>query len=115
YLSYVDVSCRLARPFRVRWLYGFGCLKADVPPGMVHNYDALIEDADGRVVFDSREAGTFSASLWGSRLRVLQWINAADDSVLRLVQHIAWNEDEVPRNWPIYLTPDNGQLDERVS
>lgn len=115
YLSYNDQTCNFARPFRIRWLYGFGCLKALVPPGMVHDYDAVIEDADGKVVFDSRDATSFASNLWGTRLRVLQWINEDTDSVLRLVQHIAWNQDETPQNWPVYLEPENGQLDERVS
>jgi len=115
YLSYFDPTCEFVRPFRIRWLYGFGCLKAFVASEIVHDYDALIEDANGAVVFDSREATSFTASLWGNRLRVLQWLNTETDSVLRLVQHIAWNPDEDPQNWPIYLEPINGQLDERVS
>lgn len=115
YLSYKDETCNFQRPFRIRWLYGFGCLKEFVPGEIVHDFDALIEDANGKVVFDSREATSFKASLWGTRLRVLQWIDADNDTVLRLVQHISWNEDETPQNWPVYIEPVNGQLDERVS
>jgi len=119
YLSFTDIPCSFVRPFQVLWLYGFGCGKADkndidaVAP--VHDYDVLIVDSSSEVVFDSREADSFVYSLWGDRLRVLQWTNTVTDSVLRLVQHIAWNEDETPRNWPVFFYPKNGRLDDRVS
>jgi hypothetical protein len=115
YLSYGDAGCEFKRPFRVRWLYGFGCLKMMVPIDVVHDFDALIEDAEGRVVFDSRDANAPAVNLWGNRLRVLQWTNTETDSVLRLVQHVAWNADETPQNWPVFIHPINGQLDDRVA
>jgi hypothetical protein len=113
FLSYKDDTCGYTLPFRIKWLYGFGCQGAYVPVGHKYAYDLLIEDAEGVVVFDSREATSFHQQAWGSRLLVLQWETA--EEVLRVVKFLAWSQEETPRDYPLYFEPVNSTLDDRVA
>lgn len=112
-------------PFRIAWLYGFGCRPAAPPPWAptpTHVADVLIIDATGRTVFDSTlavsstlspEAG-FAMKDWGDRLRIYEWIT--DSAVCRIVVHTKWDPDlsPAPRDYPIHLIPLVATLDERA-
>ena len=105
--------CLYTRPFQIAWLYGFGCQKANVEGvDPVHDFEMAINDAEGRPVFDSREASEYSVVSWGNHLQVIQW--KTEEAILRVVRFLGWNEDETPRNWPIYFEPSESRLDDRT-
>jgi len=112
-LSYRDDYCAYTRPFRLARLWGFGCGPVAEGELAVHTRDVLVEDAEGRTVFDTREAETFETFAWGERLAVCRW--TAADIVLALVYYTAWNPDDTPTDFPYVLEPASAVFDERVS
>ena len=128
-------------PFRIYWLYGFGCEPAPFPipaaggsaswssvcsesaqatPGCmpipVNAHDIVVVDAENRIVFDSTVMGvTYSARDWGDRLRIVTWQHPTD-ACCTVVYHTAWPPDETPtpRNYPVYFFPQNATLDART-
>jgi hypothetical protein len=80
-------------PFRLAWMYGFGCDPSTIPansssslseslgsestdefpPIPTHGIDIVVFDDDGRTVFDSTTAEDFTARDWGPRLRIYNW------------------------------------------
>lgn len=113
YLIFRDDSRTIEKPLRIAWLYGFGCTSVAVPITPEHVYDLLIVDANDVTVFDSREADAPDVRDWGTRLKIATFVK--DDSVLRVVWHVSWNQDEEPVDYDLYIAPTNGILDERVS
>jgi len=120
-------------PFRVAWMYGFGCKPSTVPgdnssssmslgsesvvtfpPSPVHDVDIVVFDADDRVVFDSTTADTFTSRDWGPRLHIFTW--STGGLTCRLVRHTKWSRDRHPRprNYPIAFLPENATLDART-
>ena len=124
YLYYTDPACRFKLPFRIAWIYGFDCRHADAPFFPVHSVDMEIVDATGKTVFDSREANAPTLSDWGDRLRVIQWVATDNQSILRAVQHTAWDTEStinvvgcgVPLPFYSYIEPqgDEATLDTRT-
>lgn len=114
YLSYEDLRGEFHPPFSLAWLSGFGCLPAALAtgrPDRVHARDVIVEDALGRVVFDSTLADDYQERPWGNRLLVIQWTTAT--GVCRVVQHIAWSEDDVPVDYLSTIEPRSSVLDPR--
>lgn len=119
-----------AQPFRLAWLFGFGCLPTTIPaadeslgtssssaatfpPTPEHTQDLLVLDANDRVVFDSTQSTAFAERAWGSRLHLYLWESAG--TTCRLVTHTAWsrNDNPTPRDYPVEFAPENGELDAR--
>lgn len=114
YLAFEDTAAGFVRPFSVAWLYGFGCLTGEEPSfDPVHDVDMCIVDAEGSVVFDSRNADEPQISDWGTRLQIIQWIKGSE--VLRVVRYMSWTEDEVPEDFDYYIyEPADAELEERT-
>jgi hypothetical protein len=113
-LSYDDPHLTYTRPLRVAWLYGFGCLRAEIMHGLVNDQDMAIVDADGRTIFDTTAADTFTATPWGERFMVYRWTSV--QAVLAVTVYTTWTHKESPRRFPVYYEPAGltGILDERV-
>jgi len=114
-LYYQDTDCTFVRPFYIEWLYGFGCVAAAETYTPVHDRDMRIIDANGALVFDTRNATDYAVTAWSSRIDVTVWQDTASDTVLRVANFTTWTEDETPRDWDVSIDPTDGQLDERVS
>ena len=113
YLRYTDRYCQLTAPFRISWLYGFGTRPAADPTGGVHQYDMQIVDANDNVVFDSRDAYSFTINTWTPSKLILEWVTA-DDEILRIVIYRTWTISDTPRNWDRYFEPAESTLDPRT-
>ena len=118
FLSYEDPGdyggTEYVLPFRIRYIYGLGCLTSTPPSGVSpsHDVDIIIEDANGVTVFDSTTGTvTYQKSTWSSRLDVYEWTK--DSQVLRLVVHTEWPEDGTPsaRHYDLHLVPAQAVLD----
>jgi len=115
YLAYEDRACQLQRPFHVYWLYGFGSIVAPPPPGVpapTHIFDILIVDDDGVEVFDSTAASSFELADWGADLQIIEWKTAT--AVARVVRRRTEASNAPVTNFPDNISPDNGELDERI-
>ena len=115
YLAYEDPILEHPLPLKVAWLYGFGCLDVGAPAGRptpTHDYDLIVEDANGEVVFDSTVATSYTTKDWGDRLRIIEWQTV--DKVCRLVIHIAWSPEDSPIDYAENFEPENGTLDART-
>lgn len=102
-------------PLHVAWLYGFGTdpvLPFPGRPTPVHNYDLVVEDDEGNVVFDSTLASNYTTKEWDGRLRIIEWTNT--DAVCRCVIHTQWTPEDVTdgldRTYDDNIQPANGQL-----
>lgn len=143
-LSDYSASPAFERPFRIKWLYGFGCVLPDfdIPtsadtssscgvsdtsstgvfesvclPVPQHDHDILIVDRNGRHVFDSTQSGiTYSSRSWGDRLHVVSW-QTDYDNVVTLTYHTMWNDNDYPepREYPLYFFPENAVLQSRTT
>lgn len=102
-------------PFKIAWLFGFGCEAAEWPDFVtaeaLHAADVVVHDADDRLVFDST-AGSHKSQPWSDRLAVHEWQTAT--AVCRLVVHTAWSPKDTPRNYDVHITPERGELDGRT-
>jgi len=113
YLSYLDNESQFVFPLRVAWVYGFGCTTVSVPITPLHTYDMRVVDANDDVVFDTTVAGTtMRHRLWGSHLRVVEWVQ--EDQLLRVVQHLSWRDAEAPRDFDIYEETPTAYLDNQT-
>lgn len=111
HLTYRDDDNQYVRPFSFQWVYGLGTTPAVSPIGTPpHAVDVLIEDAEGRTVFDSRTM-TFTSREWGTRLVLYEWLGS--DNILRMVQYASAGKDDAAVNLPVYLEPTDSRLDER--
>lgn len=124
YLAYEDQSRVYELPFKVTYMYGFGCIPKGKPAGTpvtTHNADVVIKDANDLTVFDSTTASRFARKDWGDRLEIIEW--ESDLAVCRFVLHTAWPGESSqslglepsPKNYPIHIVPDNAVFDERVT
>lgn len=115
YLYYVDSICGLTPPFRIDWLSCFGTEAASRPDSVCrcNPYDLRIIDRNDQPVFDTREATLTRNVMWGSTLRVVEWVTD-DGSILRVVKFEGWDPNRTPRNWPEYLEPTSAILDPRT-
>lgn len=107
-------------PFRIWWLHGVGTTLAArraYTPTPAHAVDVMIVDARNCVVFDSTQAGDFTDSAWGDRLRVCTWQSAA--GYLSLAYHTCWGETAapgvVPTEYADNIYPTSAVLDERTT
>lgn len=113
YLAFQDDDCEFVPPFRIQWLFGFGCAEGDVPDGdMPHLFDMLIVDDADEPVFDTRTANEPEIVTWGTRLEVIQWVK--NQEILRVVRFLKWQSEDEPRNWPYYQEPEGALLDART-
>lgn len=119
YLEYVDPAdyddsvAPFPFPFRIKWLYGCGLRQVNVPRnlGGRHSAAICIVAADGRVVFDSRNAPNYFARNWSNRLRIYAWTFPPPHTpsiVCRLVTHHVIAED-----FPIWIEPQSAEIDIR--
>jgi hypothetical protein len=102
-----EESCSFPYPYQIAWMSGFGTAMIARPEGVpvpTHPYDVGITDSEDNVVFDSTLAGTtYKSAPWGNRLLVSEWLQ--EDRVLRIVHHIAWENDEDVVEYPLYIVP----------
>lgn len=117
WLSYEDDTCAYALPLRVAWLAGFGSnpvANQSGRPTPSHDYDMVIEDADGVVVFDSTTADDYAEVPWGdgSRLRTLEW--KTENAVLRTTAHMALPDDLLFSDYDTYIEPSSSDLSARA-
>jgi len=103
-------------PLRIKWLYGFGAdAPIGTPPTVTHAYDIEIVDDLGNTVFSSIADGTtFKEEAWGTRLKVLTWIQLGQHQQLTVVIHTEWSPEDVPITYPIYWEPVSAVLDART-
>jgi len=115
YLSYDDPDCEYALPFRIAWMAGFGSLDVPEPPGFptkVHKKDLLVVDANDKVVFDSTKAIDYVEIPWAGRLESIEW--TTNNKICRVTRHTAFKPGDTPIFYDTFITPENGQLDERT-
>jgi len=116
YLSYDDPRCQLAQPFHVFWLRG---LDDVADPADEHTHDMVLKDANDAVVADTRGEGvTFQSRAWGTRLKILEWVDWTNRWVLRVVYHTAWQQEDIDDGLSVEydheIFPTNGRLDPRT-
>jgi len=132
---HLEYTGTFARPLRIAYLRGFGCLDNGLPDGIPeqrgaeeswqeeHSYDAVIVDDNDEIVFDSRDSvydendspnSGFVERNWGPRMKILEWRN--EDSLLRFVIHTKWSPDgePEPQQYAYHIVPVNGVIDERA-
>jgi len=124
YLSYWDRLCELVFPFHIVWMYGFGSNVVAAPGGWptpTHDYDIIIHDDNGTVVFDSTAMEDFKETDWPStnpRLKILEWSDEGAIEVCRLTFHTEWAQEDIDgglsRDYDLYIEPENGELDART-
>lgn len=114
YLGYEDAGCEFVRPFRIKWLAGFGPAVVARPGGVpapVWPFDMAIVDANDAVVFSTVTATSFTETPWGDRFFVMEWRNGRD--ILRVARYakseslLFWNTIET------YIVPTLSTLHER--
>jgi len=107
YLAYVDDDYDYELPFQIRWMCGFGSNPVAPPFAPVHLFDMLIEDASGRVVFDSRLGDAPTHEFWSADRLIIQWQHG--DNTLRAVRYQLQIAD-----FDTYFEPIDAVLDNRV-
>lgn len=111
YLVYHAAPTAFRPPFRIAWLYGFGCYPVNIPVSTAHAHDLVVMDAEDNVVFDSRQATDYQTTDWTERLRVVRWTTAT--SVAAAAYHTSNSTEDPYRVYPVYLQPQRAVLDER--
>lgn len=114
YLYYKDDNCLLQPPFRIEWIYGFGCEPVVHVPEYIPDidrYHMVIKDSNGEVVYDTRQADSYRRVAWGPRAWLAEWWSS--QQLLRAVVYIP-GENDVPNDFPNFLRPTNAVLDARV-
>ena len=109
YLSYKDDKCEFAYPFRIDWFYGFGSNPVTPPSGYpvpAHTYDIVVKDANDETVFDSTTATTFETYEWGERLLIIEWVDAATETICRCTKFLNWGSYSVDyQDYDDYIVP----------
>lgn len=115
FVSFENSNDQVVYPLHVAWLYGFGTNVVTPFPGRptpTHDYDLIVEDNDGNIVFDSTTAVNYLETLWDNRLRIIEWTNL--DSVCRCVIHTEWTAEDIVDGLDITyddnIEPANGEL-----
>lgn len=108
-------TCTYALPISVKWLYGFGTELSYSPEYITHDYEILLEDANGDTVFDSRLAD-YRSEDWGdgTRYRIHEWSMEDPERIFRIVQHLVKSEEDPVANYPKYYEPAFAELDSRA-
>jgi hypothetical protein len=142
YLSYESLrdptgpQITFQRPFRIYWLYGFGCdpdysigaepLAGIEEPAPEHDADLVVIDANNNIVFDSTKAAVFSAQEWGECYKIYEWrrldrpLAGEEDagepveSICRVVTYDVQSPDIGDVTKPERYYPANAILDERT-
>lgn len=121
YLSYPDPFSTYSESFSIAWLFGFGDNPTDPPgwaPEPIHDYDMIVKDSDGNIVFDSTQALSFYTKVWGGRLLIIEWKDDVNTIVCRCTIHIAWSQQDVDANriktYDTNIAPTNAVLDPRT-
>ena len=112
-LQFVDNACEFVLPFRVQWLYGFGCYDVATPTTMPHAHDMLIVDANDTTVFDTTAVDVeYRERQWTSHQKILEWRTAT--AVLLVTHATAWRDEADVVPLPNYLEPTDAVLDSRT-
>ena len=115
YLSYPDDTCEYTHPFRIQWLYGFGTNLVSPPSGYSypsHDYDIIVQDANGLTVFDSTLTGYadsyyYTEKPWGDRLLIIEWVQISEDIVCRCTKYTGWDSYSTGyQGYDNYIVPD---------
>jgi hypothetical protein len=104
WLAYDDDTCGYQLPLQVTRLAGFN-------QSSPARREIKISDAVGTVVFDSTEA-TYTASLFGTHLEVLQW--KLGDAVLRATRHVSPPQYAPTQTYAADFAPVDGTLSARA-
>lgn len=123
FLRYTDYDCQFKLPFRVAWLFKFGCDPVYVDESINDRgiEEMLIIDADGEVVFDTRLADNYVRTAWGPRAWIISWQTdaapAAGGRPVALLRAVRYKEDadDDSFSFPMFIRLDNGLLDGRTS
>jgi hypothetical protein len=117
--DYSFVANRLTQPFRIAWLFGYGCLPSDIPnftsAATFHNVDLVIVDAFDQPVFDSTQAASYHEQAWGDRLMLHEW--RTESAVCRIVVHTKWHassDSPEPQFYELFIMPDSAVIDSRT-
>lgn len=114
-LFYDDRECDFVLPFRVKWLFGFGCYAVEDSSSVVptNAYDICIVDSNNAVVVDtSEDSPTFRERVWTSHQKILEWTTAT--YTLQIVHATAWSDNLEPIPQPDFLEPLDAWLDSRA-
>jgi hypothetical protein len=110
-------------PLKIKYLYGAGCLD-NTPsanfPAPEHTVDIVVVDATDRIILDTTtQTNSFNAQNWGDDYTIYEW--KAAHAVCRMVLYTTWpnndneqTDDDTPRQYNKFLTPENATLDERA-
>jgi hypothetical protein len=114
---YAETATEFQPPFRIKNLYGAGCIDNAPAGGFLtptHDVDIVIVDAANRTVFDSTEADTtFSQKPWGNDYSIIRWGNTRGQCSILL--YTTWPQDDAEqRHYNKYLTPQNAIIDTRA-
>lgn len=113
WLAFVDNTNTFERPFRIKWLHGFGTDIVAVPITPVFTHDLEIVDNQNVTVFSSLAAGvTFGSWDWDSRLKILEWRDG--ENICRIVYHTEWSPEDTPITYDVYIEPSSAVLDART-